>query len=334
MLRPVFLCVVTLLWQVTLWALPRDWPQSGVIVLPDAGRMPLLKAIQDAKENLQVAAYKLTDDTVVGALREAAQRGVCVEILLTKNMYRHDRQVDQSQTRKAQFERVGIKVYEAPEDFDQLHYKMLVVDKKYALVGTGNWDTESFDGHTTEKPARDFMVTLTEESAIKELLYVFYKDARREPTSLTGTRFIWSPDAGREPFVALVASAKKSLWIYQQDIQDRMLVGAMAEAVRRGIEVRLLMMPFPFSKSRDDNIPHQRHLKAMGAQVRLMTHLYGHAKVMILDAGEESEKIYVGSANFYPQSLEKNRELGVVLADSDAVECIKTVFLRDWHMAQ
>lgn len=334
MLRPVFLCVVTLLWQVTVWALPVDWPQSGVIVLPDAGRTPLLKAIQDAKDSLQVAAYKLTDDTVVGALVEAAQRGVHIEILLTKNMYRHERQVDQSQTRTAQFERVGIKVYEAPEYFEQLHYKMLVVDKNYALVSTGNWDAESFDGHTTEKPARDFMVTLTEDNAIKELLDFFYKDVRREPTSSTRTHFIWSPDAGRKPFVTLIASAKKSLWIYQQDIQDSTLVNAMADAARRGIEVRLLMMPYPFDKSKDDNLPHQRHLKDMGAQVRLMTHFYGHAKVMILDAGEESEKIYVGSANFYPQSLEKNRELGVVLENADAVECLKTVFLRDWHMAR
>jgi len=48
--------------------LPAGWPSKGLHVFPDAGRQAWLDAINSAKESIQMAAYKLSDETIVSAI--------------------------------------------------------------------------------------------------------------------------------------------------------------------------------------------------------------------------------------------------------------------------
>src|SRR3990167_5524848 len=296
-------CFILLVLQTIGFAVPSDWPKDGIIVEPDMGRTPLLTAFDDAKSSLYVSAYKLTDKRLIEGLGNAAKRGVNVNI--------------------------------SPEFFAQTHYKLVIIDGTYALIGTGNMcDEGSFDDFGDRAAERDFWTTVTDKEKVDELVTVFLADFTGKPIKIKeSSYFVWNPDHGRAPILKFIRSAKCNLWIYQQDIQDRVIASAIADAARRKIDVRLIMSPFPFSPKKDNNIPHQNMIREAGGKVGMSTKWTIHAKTMLADVGTPDAKALLGSANFYPNSLEHNREVGMIISNPEAIKTMKTTFEEDWKMA-
>lgn len=125
----------------------------------------------------------------------------------------------------------------------------------------------------------------------------------------------------------MINSARKSIRIYQQDFTDIGIAQAVAGAARAGVNVEVIMMPFPFSKSEDKNTPNQNLIQEAGGKIYLHTHHYIHAKVMIIDAEDvENRLMYIGSCNFYTPSLDQTRELGLLSADDEQIKQVNAVF--------
>ena len=57
---------------------------------------------------------------------------------------------------------------------------------------------------------------------------------------------------------------------------------------------------------------------------------YIHAKVIVADGW----LAFVGSENFSATSLDENREVGLLLADTTALATITTTFERDWAVGE
>jgi phosphatidylserine/phosphatidylglycerophosphate/cardiolipin synthase-like enzyme len=73
-------------------------------------------------------------------------------------------------------------------------------------------------------------------------------------------------------------------------------------------------------------------LTAAGAQVRVYAPdapLYIHAKVIVRDPGAVDQQAFVGSQNFSIESLEYNRELGIVLSSGAVIEQLLAMFRGD-----
>ena len=317
----------------TAFALPPDWPEGGLIIEPDMGRDPLVAAFQDAKKSLRISAYKLEDPTLIAALKEAAERGIKVDVLVTRSIFKRADETEQGETPSETLKKIGLNVHQSPEWFAQTHDKFIIVDEDYALIGTGNMGTGSFDESADRKAERDFWITVTNKDQLEELERVFKADFNGEKIDLKNSLLVWSPDQERKPFLDLICSAKKSIFVYQQDIEDPVIAGALVEAARKGIDVRLIMTPHPFSKTKDGNIPHQEMIREAGGKAGLITHVITHAKVVLVDAGTKSEKVYLGSANFYPPSLDENREVGIITSDPAVTSKINAVFQADWKKA-
>ena len=104
-------------------------------------RMVLLGALASARERvLIVTPYFLPDAGLISALNIAALRGVQVEILIPKEG--DLRLVRWAAT--AQLWQVlehGCRVWLMPEPF--LHTKLMLVDRVWTLLGSGNWDARS-----------------------------------------------------------------------------------------------------------------------------------------------------------------------------------------------
>jgi len=307
------------------FALPPQWPADGVIVETDMSRDPLIAAFQDAKKSLKISAYRLTDEPIIVALEEIAKKGIPVDLLVTRSIFKREGETKADEIPLERLKKAGINVHQSPHFYAQTHYKFIIVDDAYALIGTGNMC--SFDEE------RDFWITITNPSQVHELKTVFKTDFEGKRTNLKHALLIWGPDQGRTPFTKLINSAKKSIWVYQQDIQDPEIAGALVKAAKKGIDVRLIMTPNPFNKPKDGNIPHQEMIRQAGGKVGLLTHLYVHAKVVLIDGGTPHAKVYLGSANFYPPSLDKNRELGIVISEKSAINTISSVFEADWRQA-
>lgn len=326
-----FLFAITICTAV--FALPPGWPEDGIIVEPDMGRAPLVAAFRDAKKSLKISAYKLTDEPIIIALGEVAKAGIAVDVLVTRGIFKRPGEVSSDETPFARLQEMGINVHQSPEFYAQAHHKMILVDDTYALIGTGNMGSGSFDDSKDRKAERDFWIPVTNSPQVDELKAVFKADFEGRRIDLKNSLLVWSPDQGRAPFTNLIKSAKRNIWVYQQDIEDPEIATALADAARNGIQVRLIMMPNPFNKPKDSNIPNQEMIRQAGGRVGLITHVVCHAKVMLVDVKTENAKMCLGSANFYPPSLEKNRELGIITSDQTAIDKIGSTFEADWHQA-
>lgn len=158
--------------------LPAGWPISGLHVFPDAGRQVWLDAINSANESIQMAAYKLSDQTIVDAIISAREKKqIKVDILIQPEVHKHGQSLN-VESPIIFLKEKGIRVYTPSPRFNQAHYKMIIIDGKWGMVSTGNLDAETFDGVPTisAAPCRDFAITISNSKMIQELATVFNAD--------------------------------------------------------------------------------------------------------------------------------------------------------------
>lgn len=307
---------------------PSGWPKTGLQVFPEAGREAWLRAINSAKHTIQMAAYRLSDEKIANALAAVAEEGrVKISLLIQPITYQHDKSGDAASPIET-FKQKGINVYQLSSRFNQAHYKLIIIDGKWAMISTGNLDASSLDGlpsDTHTDPCRDFAITVTNPQMIKELVRVFEADISDKRVVPNHPQLVWGPDDQRSVFLKMINSAQKRIRIYQQDIQDVGIAQALAGVARDGVSVEILMMPYPFSKTEDKNIPNQELIRQAGGKVYLHTKHYIHAKIMIVD----DQLMYLGSCNFYTPSIDQTRELGVITADPAHIKQVNDTFDND-----
>ena len=55
-----------------------------------------------------------------------------------------------------------------------------------------------------------------------------------------------------------------------------------------------------------------------------------HAKIIVVDG----QRAFVGSENISTASLDRNRELGVLIADANVIHTLQQTFRLDWGASQ
>ncbi len=101
-----------------------------------------LHAINMARERLWIASpYFVPDEQFISALQLAALRGVDVRILIPN---KSDNKLVQLSiwSYVAELEAVGIRMFKHRDGF--MHQKVMLIDDKFATIGTANFDNRSF----------------------------------------------------------------------------------------------------------------------------------------------------------------------------------------------
>ncbi len=301
--------------------------KESIFIEPESGRRPWVDAIFSAKKTIYMSAYKLSDPIIIGSLKEANKRGVKIALLIEPFSFEHSN----SSNIKSPIEELTkiASIYTLSERFDQAHGKFLIVDKEFALISTGNLDSESFDGVAKAgiPAARDFIVSICNKKNIDEIYRIFISDINDKRFVPAKSDIVVGPDYQRSTFLKLINGSIRKIDFYQQSCQDDGIVRALAGAARNGVEVRCVMTPYPFSKKEDKNITNQNFLRKSGAKVGLLESPYIHAKVLIAD----DKEMYVGSGNFYANSIDQTRELGILIKNPKQIKVVKDQFEKDWR---
>ena len=90
------------------------------------------------------------------------------------------------------------------------------------------------------------------------------------------------------------------------------------------------LLPAASSTSEDRNSQGIATIKQSGVQVREDPQLYMHAKIIVVD----NKVAFVGSENISTQSLDQNRELGIIVSDPSALNTLQTTFQNDWGVSE
>ncbi len=274
-----------------------------------------MEFVRGAQQSLDVAMYLLSDRQVIDALEASRRRGVRVRVMLEENPY------GSGPGNRAVFDRLRtttIATRWSPSGFQLSHDKYAVADHKVALVGTANWTHSAFTDN------REFLIEDSDPRDVDQLATLFDADWGHQSFSVNDEHLVISPTNSRTDFLALIGSARKTLHVEAEEIQDAQVESALIEAASRGVEVEVLI---PGSTSGPDrNAAGAERLTAGHVQVRRLRNPYVHAKAIVVD-GEEA---FIGSENVSTSSLDQNREVGLLVSDAAVVRRVEETFSRDW----
>lgn len=108
----------------------------------DKLRWILLGAVACAEKSISIMTpYFVPDETLISAISVASLRGVQVNILIPRNN-NHKLVGWASMACMPQLLKTGCKVWLGGASFD--HSKLLLVDEKWCMLGSSNWDARSF----------------------------------------------------------------------------------------------------------------------------------------------------------------------------------------------
>lgn len=145
--------------------MPTNVYQPNLVWSPNNSREKILNLIQYATRSIDIYADNISDYQIIGALAKASRRGVKVNILTSaKNQ--------KLPNRKTIFlQHAGVNIIFSDQYY--IHAKVLIIDKRQALVGSINFTKESLDKN------RELSVETRDPFVIKKLLDTFALDSNQ-----------------------------------------------------------------------------------------------------------------------------------------------------------
>ncbi|MGC4191258.1 MAG: phospholipase D-like domain-containing protein [Thermomicrobiales bacterium] len=294
-----------------------DFASEGIFVEPTDGVAPVVDELDHARCAVDVGIYLLTNNDIISALERAAARGVRVRAIVEQYPYGGSTDTEQLVKR---LDAAGIAHKWSDSRFRFTHAKYIVVDRQVAIVMNMNLTASAFKGN------REFGAISTDQTVVAETQSLFDGDWSGNPVDNPAGPLIVSPDNSRERFLDLIDGTRTSIDLYVEVINDPGIINALGYAAQAGIHVRLIVNPPEDDATRTIYAAMQRS----GIEVRVLSRLYVHAKVMILDG----DTAIVGSQNFTPTSLDSNREIALIVRSAGSVERARAVFAQDWADAR
>lgn len=297
----------------------------SVIVEPDAGPNPLVDAIRGAKTSVELEMYLLTNKSIINALEEDANRGIDVRVMLEPHPAGSGSVSPQETLDR--LNAAGVKAQPASPDFALTHEKGMVIDKATAYIMTSNF-TNSALGTSSYTQNREYDIVDTNPQDVQAVDAIFQADWSHATASFNDPNLVVSPINSRNDFTSLIQSARHTLLIEAEEMNDSSVEQATVSAEQHGVKVQVIL-PAP-SGSSDSNSDGISALKQGGVSVREDPRLYMHAKIIVVDG----QKAFVGSENISTQSLDQNRELGIIVSDGGVLNTLQQTFQTDWSDSQ
>jgi phosphatidylserine/phosphatidylglycerophosphate/cardiolipin synthase-like enzyme len=147
------------------------------------------------------------------------------------------------------------------------------------------------------------------------------EDAADYP-DLDCTRLLVAPVNARSRLLELVNSAASTLDFSVMYLSDDQVVNAVRQRAAAGVAVRVLLADPAWI---GDNADTAVELAAAGIPVRFLERYELHAKLVIGDG-----VAFVGSENFSWTSLDRNREVGVLVTEPGPAGAAAAQFAADW----
>lgn len=308
--------------------------QLQLLVMPESGVDAILGAIQGAKKSIKLKIYMLTNhdasSRVVQALIERAKAGVEVNVVLEGRPFIPPSPPDCSPVTTNPNDDAynalkagGVNVHFSWKQFRYTHEKTMVIDDATAYIMTMNFTNSAF---TTN---REYVVVDRTPSDVAEVKKIFECDWFHQAYQPQDPDLVISPDNSRARILKLVDSATRTIVIQVEYLKDPEVLRHLSDRVKAGVDVRAMLSYVPKSPcdTSDAMAGESKLLQDAGITQFVFTQTVKmHAKTIIVD----SERAYVGSENLTSNSLDGNREMGILLSDKALVDVLERTALSDW----
>jgi phosphatidylserine/phosphatidylglycerophosphate/cardiolipin synthase-like enzyme len=271
-----------------------------LLVQPEDGIEPILKAIKQARKSIDMHIFRLDRKRIEKELEQAVGRGVAVRTLIAHTNRGGEKALRRLEQRLL---RIGATVARTADDLVRYHGKIMIVDRERLYVLGYNLTRVDIE------KSRSFGIATKKRDLVEEALKLFEADFDRKAYR-PGTRFLLvSPVNSREGLTAFIKRASRALLIYGA-VTDTAMVRLLREKARAGVEVRILGKLAKSHELTAEKYPGKRL----------------HVRAIVRDG----RAAFVGSQSLRKLELDGRREIGVVVKDARVVKRIVEVFESDW----
>ena len=271
-----------------------------LIVQPDDGLEPLLKALENAKETVDIIIFRFDLKPVEKALEAAVSRGVVVRALIAHTNSGGERRLRQLEQRMLG---AGVTVSRTADDLVRYHCKYLIVDgAQFHVYG--------FNFTRIDMKSRSFGLICQDRRCIQEATRLFEADANRQEFEPELDSLVVSPENAREQLATFIKRAKKQLLIYDPKVSDPQMIRLLSQRIKAGVDVRVIGKVGKRCPLKGEKFPIGRL----------------HVRAMIRDG----DAAFVGSQSLRALELDGRREVGLIVKDAKVVKRLAEVFEDDW----
>jgi phosphatidylserine/phosphatidylglycerophosphate/cardiolipin synthase-like enzyme len=276
-----------------------------LIVQPDDGLTPLMRAVQHAKRSIDLVIFLFDRVDLEKALAAAVARGVVVRVLIAYTNGGGEKLLRKLEPRLLE---AGVTVTRTADDLPRYHGKMTIIDDELFVLGF------NFTRQDIER-SRSFGLITHDQKLIREAASLFEADSTRQPYTSGHDRFVVSPESSRERLTAMIEKARKQLLIYNDNISDKLILRLLRERAADGVKIRVI------GKLAKD-VP--------GITARKLSDMRLHVRALISDG----TTVFVGSQGLRKPEMDERREVGLIVKDSRIAKKIQAVFEADWALGK
>jgi phosphatidylserine/phosphatidylglycerophosphate/cardiolipin synthase-like enzyme len=289
-----------------------------LVAEPGDGLTPIYNLVSSATKTIDMTMYELVDTNMTSLLETAAGKGVKVRVIFDQNEEKSN-----NTTAYNALKSHGVSVHWANPVYAYTHQKTITVDAKTSAIMTLNLTTRYYS------TSRDYAIITNDAADVAAIETTFNADfANSSITPPTGDNLVWSPTNSRSAILALINDAASSLMIEQEELSDSQVETALENALKRGVAITLVQ-----ENENGDYDSILTTLHGLGAKIAVYTSSTGyyiHAKVILADYGMANEKAFLGSENLTTNSLNNNRELGLIFTASSSLTKLESDIASDY----
>ena len=272
-----------------------------LIVEPDAGIVPIVTAIKQARKSIDILIFRLDRGEIARALCAAVARGVVVRALTA-----HTNRGGEKSLRKLEMQLLegGVTVSRTADDLVRYHGKMMIVDGRILHVYGFNFTALDIGR------SRSFGIISKNLKLVQEASKLFEADFNRQPYSAGYERLIVSPENARERLTRFISAARRQLLIYDPKLSDDAVLRLLVAKAKAGVDIRVIGKVEAKWGLKGEKLPGRRL----------------HVRAIVRDGS----RAFVGSQSLRKLELEKRREVGVIVEDAKVLRQMVSVFEEDW----
>lgn len=289
---------------------------SSLYTLPEEnGEEVLLNHLDLAEKEVNINIYLLSNKKIIEKIKNLAKNNVKINIIIEKEPFGGGFLNWKTVSELSTIENIEIK--NIINIYSLNHAKYIIIDEKISIIMTSNLTGSGLNS------SRDFIFVTKDSEITKGLNKLFRSDFE--------VKYFWenkiqenlviSPINSRKMLEILIKNAKNSLELYAENFNDERIINLLNEKSDENVKIKIILS--------EDIGSNKKIIKKFhkNIEAKLIKKPYQHSKVIIVDR----KILYIGSINFSMQSMDQNREVGIILKEKEFIEKIEKVFRKDWN---
>lgn len=287
----------------------KELKNIDIIATPNKALLEeIVDIIDNTEKYVYVEVYMLTESRIKDAILRAKNRWIEVKIILEKDPY-----LAYNINNKTfnEFEKKGVSiVWSNKENYYLNHSKIILIDW-LSIISTGNLTYSSFTQN------RDIYVFSKDKELHKSLLEIFELDFEWVKNWILYENLVLSPQNSRDKIEKLFNEAKKSINMYIPYLDDDKMVDLLFDIkTKKNLTINIIVDK---DNINDENV---KKLQWVWVSILSLPKYTMHSKAILID----NDYLFIWSVNFSEYSLDKNREIGILLKESQVIEKWKEIF--------